>query len=160
MGLAYNTAYHLRCQLTLASGRTVTLEALDQEMTYSGLMEGVPNDWTNDHIIECALDAARRHCADGAEPHLLTPSRRDYLREPGDMRSLAERRPHHVPEWLPMVRCVGSFKGIVPARDPGKDWSVLTVVWFQDEYAMPISELALGRLLALDWDALATDITY
>ena len=74
------------------------------------------------------------------------------------MQSIVARRPHHIPEWLPHVRCIGSFKDVVKARDPGKDLSVLTVVWYQDEYALPILEPALSQLLAMDWETLAVDV--
>jgi hypothetical protein len=156
--LRYNIANHLRCQLPLRSGRTITLEALDQRMTYAGLLAGAPDAESNDGHIEYALKEAERHCVRGARPHLIPPPRRDYLREPGDMRRILERSPHYIPEWLPMVRCIGSFKDVVKARDPERDLSVLVVVWFQDEYALPILEPALGQLLAVDWESLATDI--
>jgi uncharacterized protein (TIGR02996 family) len=156
--LRYSTAYHLHCQLPLRSGRTITLEALDQAMTYAGLLEGTPSRESNDRDVEYALREAERYCVAGARPHLIPPPRRDYLREPGDMERVVARSPHHVPEWLPMVRCIGSFKDVVKARDPDKALSVLTVVWFQDEYALPIREPALSRLFELDWEALAVDI--
>jgi hypothetical protein len=57
-----------------------------------------------------------------------------------------------------MVCCIGSFKDVVKARDPGKDLSLVVVVWFQDEYALPIREPALSQLLAVDWETLAVDI--
>ncbi|MHC5536784.1 hypothetical protein ACYOEI_00755 [Singulisphaera rosea] len=158
MGLQYNVAYHLRCQITLQSGRTITLEALDQEMSYAGLLEGTPDAKTNDWYIESSLRVAARRCVPGARPHLIPPSRRDYLREPGDMRPIVEHSPHRTPEWLPMVRCIGVFKDVGTARDPDRDLSVLVIVWFQDEYALPIQEPALDQLLALDWDSRAFDV--
>ena len=158
MELQYNAAYHLRCQVALRSGRTVTLEALDQVMTYAGLLEGTPDAESNDWHIESALRAAERRCVPGARPHLIPPPRRDYLREPGDMRWEVERCPYRTPEWLPMVQCIGSFEHVRPVRDPDCHLSVLVVVWFQDEYAPPIREPSLGQLLALDWDSLAIDV--
>jgi hypothetical protein len=156
--LQYNIAYHLHCQLSLRSGRTITLEGLDQRMTYAGLLEGTPDAKWNDGHLERALQEAERHCVHGAKPHLILPPRRDYLREPGDMRQIIEEFPYRIPEWLPMVQCIGSFKDVVTARDPTRDLSVLVVVWFQDEYALPIQQPALGQLLELDWQSLATDI--
>lgn len=160
MELRYNGAYHLHCQLPLRSGRTITLEALDQQMTYAGLGAGPPSVESNDSRIEHALREAGRYCIAGTKPHLLPPPRRNYLREPGDSRLVVERSPNprRVPEWLPMVRCIGSFKDVVKARDPDKDLSLLTVVWFQDEYALPVLEPALSQLLAIDWELLAVDI--
>ena len=158
MELMYQVAYHLRCGLPLRSGRRITLEALDQRMTYAGLLEGTPCRESNDRTIEYALREAERYCAAGAKPHLISPPRRDNLRRPGDMQAIAAWARHRVPEWLPMVRCIGSFKDVIKARDPARDLSVLVVVWFQDEYALPILEPALGQLLAVDWESLATDI--
>lgn len=160
VSLQYNVAYHLHCQLTLRSGRQVTLEALDQVMTYAGLLEGVPDARTNDSYVGSSLRAAERRCVEGAKPLLIPPARRDFLREPGDMRQLIEDRPYRIPEWLPMVRCVGSFQSFVTARNPDHHVSVLVIVWFQDEYGPPIQVPVLDRLLALDWDSLATDVDF
>jgi hypothetical protein len=101
---------------------------------------------------------AEQYCSPGTKPHLIAPLRRDYLREPGDMRSLREQHPHRTPEWLPMVRCIGSFRGSPKTRD--RHLSGLVVVWFQAEYAPPIQEPPLGQLLSLDWDSLATDFDF
>jgi hypothetical protein len=127
-------------------------------MTYGGLLEGTPNSKFNDGLIENAMQEATRHCPMGTRPHRLPPPRRDYERTPGDMQRIRAHSPHRIPEWLPMVQCIGSFTDVVKARDPSKDLSVLTVVWFQDEFALPIREPALTQLLELDWEALATDI--
>jgi uncharacterized protein (TIGR02996 family) len=156
--LRYASAYHLHCKLSLRSGRRITLEALDQVMTYAGLLVGVPNREANDRFIEDALRAAERHCVGEARPHLIPPPRRDYFCEPGDMEHLRAEFPDRAPEWLPLVRCIGSFLDVVQARDKSKDISVLVVVWFQDEYALPIREPALSQIRDLDWESLAADI--
>jgi uncharacterized protein (TIGR02996 family) len=156
--LRYESAYHMHCKLSLRSGRRITLEALDQVMTYAGLLIGAPNRERNDGIIEDALRAAERHCAGEARPHLIPPPRRDYFCEPGDMERLRAESPDRAPEWLPPVRCIGSFLDVVKARDKSKDISVLVVVWFQDEYALPIREPSLSLIRDLDWESLAADI--
>jgi hypothetical protein len=121
-------------------------------MTYAGLLMGTPSRETNDWIIESALQKAQDR---GPSPYLIPPPRRDYLRTPGDMSEVASRL---VPEWLPTVRCIGSFNYPLPVRDQDKDISLLTVVWFQNEYALPIRDPALTQILNLDWESLATDI--
>jgi hypothetical protein len=156
--LLYEVAYHLHCGVLLRSGRKITLEALDQRMTYAGLLEGNPDREANDRTVEHAMREAQRHCVAGAKPHLIGPPRRDYLRRPGDMQASTGRARRRIPEWLPMVRCIGSFKDVVPARHPEKDLSILVVVWFQDEYAPPIQEPALSQIQGLDWESLAEDV--
>lgn len=149
--LNYNVAYHLGCELKLRSGRRVTLHTLHQSMTYSGWMEGVPWAELNDQKVEAAQRIR------GAKPVLIPPVRRGYLRTPGDMdghMGFGGR----TPEWLPMVTCIGHFQDTQPARDPSKHLSILTVVWFQNEFAMPIEPGILEQLQAIDWEQTAEDV--
>ena len=156
MNLLYNRSYHLHCQLTLNSGRSIKLERLNQVMTYAGLLEGIPNADVNSMIIENSTRDAQK-LSNGAL-QLIAPSRRDYFREVGDMSGITLRKRGWIPEWLPGVTCVGSFKSFGKLRDPEMDMSVLTVVWYQDEFALPILEPALSQLLELDWESAAKEI--
>jgi uncharacterized protein (TIGR02996 family) len=141
-GLEYGNGSHNQLQM---GGRRVSLRALRQWHTYWGLLEGTPDRRLNDCLIEDAV-AKGRGQGQGREPHLIAPSRRDYLQRPGDMAEIDAwyRRPS---EWLPTVVCVATFTALL---------SELTVVWFQDEYAPPIEEPTLNELRKLDWQALAT----
>ena len=155
MSLEYVAAYHVHCGITLRSGHRILLTALDQCTTYAGLIEGNPGKSMNDGIVEQAISEAQRHCVDGAKPYLLAPARRDFLREPGDMAIVpVVLEPI---EWLPLVLCVGFFSG-PSVRNPNAYKSVLTLVWFQDEYAMPIDARILERIAFLNWDAVAMDV--
>ena len=155
MSLIYDVSYHLRCKLVLASGRDVIVERLHQSQTYAGLLEGFPDARMNDRHIEAALERARSLCSKRENPYLITPVRRSFLRKPGDMVSL--NAAGNVAEWLPQVTCFARFKSHQPARDPTKDISMLTVVWYQEEFALPILEPALSSLVGLDWSMHATD---
>lgn len=146
MELTYNSAYHLHMGLTLTSGQSLTLRALHQKMTYEGLLEGFPFRGLNDDLVSRALQGAAAHCVGGESPYLIPPPRRDYRRSPGDMQRVAPHLPD-IPEWLPAVVCTARLSD-------GK--ASLTVVWFQDEYALPIREPALGQLLDIDWRSLVT----
>lgn len=155
MTLEYDSAYRLRCRLMLASGRRITLKSLDQSMTYSGLLEGVPNSWFNDRLVAKKLESARASCVFGGSPHLIMPARRGQLRGSGEPSPLESKRPAE--EWLPMVTCTAVFDSSSVREGDG---SSLTLVWFQDEFALPIAEPALSSLLGLDWNALATDFEF
>jgi hypothetical protein len=74
------------------------------------------------------------------------------------MRNEAQRNPIWVPEWLPPVRCIGSFDSHKLVQDPSKCLSVLTIVWFQDDFALPVLDPALSQLLEVDWESLAVDV--
>jgi hypothetical protein len=128
------------------------------------LLEGTPNNASNDGTIKWALDRARKDNEWLGEPYLIEPERRDDLRECGDMQSVLDRqgdRPvemKHIPEWLPQIECVGVFHSIHPARDKSKDASSLTVVWYQDDFGF--DSRAIERLRSVDWDQHATDWEY
>jgi hypothetical protein len=156
MDLAYDIAFHLRSEVSFAAGQRATLHALHQSLTYGGLLEGKPSRDLNDRIISGRLRMAEQYCAAGAKPVLIPPERRSYLRDP------SENEKHrgffrHEPQWLPAVTCVGVFQG-PPARDQTKHVGILTVVWFQGEYAPPILEPSAGQFGRLDWVNLATDV--
>lgn len=159
MSLQYNSIYHLHCEIRQASGRSIILEGLDQSRAYAGLLEGLPGKEMNDWIIESTLQKAAGRILD-VKPHLLPPPRRDYRHEPGDMEKYKNDRTRRAIEWLPEVRCIASFKSDVTRPDFDGYMSLLTVVWFQDDFALPIQESVLEQLKTLDWNALATDVGY
>lgn len=147
-------------------GRKLILKHFDQSLTYAGLLEGTPNRKSNDWGIEVDLRHAANLNHTLGTPHLIPPLRRDYLRTPGDMDEIREQKSHYpkewgrAPEWIPLVRCIGCFQSDKTSRNPNKDVSFLTVLWYQNDFAMPIEGGILIELRKLDWDALATDIEY
>lgn len=149
--LAYNDAFNLHCELNLNSGRSVRLDALQQSLTYGGLIEGIPSARVNDLKVETTLQNT------GENALLIRPVRRNYLRTPGDMDDV-KAFGGAAAEWLPIVTCVACFSHTRPARDLSKDCSVLKVVWFQNEFAMPIDEGVLEQLRSVDWEKAAEDV--
>ncbi|EDL59004.1 hypothetical protein [Gimesia maris] len=164
--MEYNLSYHVTCNLKQDSGRELILNQLEQSQSYAGMMEGVPNKKANDWGIDVDLCRAVRREYTLGEPYLIPPRRRDYLREPGDMDEIRKQKSHYPkewvmdPEWLPLICCIGCFKSVSPVRNTEMHGSCLTVVWYQDDYAMPIDPEVIRSLKQLDWDRLATDFEY
>lgn len=146
-------AYGVECGITLVDGRAITLAELSQELTYEGLLEGHPTTADNDRHIAYFLEAEQRRS--GWRPLLIDPPRRARWRDDDvSADDVVERRP---PEWLPMVRCVGRFRSFPTGLVQDAHESGLTLVWFQDHYALPIAEEVFLRIRALDWSAHAHD---
>jgi len=137
-------------EILLHSGRIIRLSSLEQTRTYAGLMAGTPNTERNDRIVARQLDVALKI---SGHAHVIPPHRRDYLSKPGDMDVFRDNRWAGVPEWLPAVQCIAEF--LSDAFDPADDESRLTLVWFQDDFALPITEPALSLIQELDWEKLA-----
>jgi hypothetical protein len=160
----FNIAYNCHCSLRLETGREIYLDTLTQSRAYAGLLEGTPNKKSNDLAIEWILKRTRKDNEFTGGPFLIEPERRNYLRTPGDMQSVLDRqgnRPpemRHIPEWLPQIVCVGVFSSLQPARDTTKNASLLTIVWYQDDFGL--DSQAMERVRLVDWDQHAVDMEY
>lgn len=157
--MEFDEINNVNCALRLVSGRKITLTKLTQTRTYAGLLEGTPAKWSNDSVIERALDDAGRVSGSIGKPLLIPPERRDYHQRPGDMQRVLDRQTgreiKHVPEWLPEVESVGVFDSISPARDENMHASSLTIVWYQNAFG--IDPQAMERLRLVDWERYAHD---
>ncbi len=141
-----------RGQIQLVSGRTIYLRSLRQWQIYAGLLNGLPTVEMNSRLIESLVSEEGKRW--GVEPHVLPPVVR-----PIEYRS-GEKYPFGEPAALPEVGCVAYFTSLEPARDRGQDYSAMLIIWFQDEYALPIDPGVLNGIQALDWERLATDDRY
>jgi hypothetical protein len=135
----YNFSNNGHVQVTLGSVLT-TVQRLEQERTYRGLMEGVPNALINDRMLEPI-----RRASQGRGFWFIEPRRRDYLRTPGDMAGVRTIG-GHPPEWLPMVY-------VSMRLQAGPSW--VEIRFYQDEFAPPLDDGIGAALLALDWYARA-----
>jgi len=128
---------------SLASGREVRLIAIDQSYTYEGLLLGVPTREMNQET----MDRLRvRYLGPGeyGVPLLLEPEQRP-IEVPSHIHRIG------TPARLPAVTCVARLKsdGLAGTDDI---WSVLRVIWFQDDFAFPIAERVLQQLAEMDWE--------
>lgn len=138
--------------IQLASGRTIRLRSIKQRQEYAGLLEGLPTREMNKRSIDAVLAEVRR--TDGCEPYLVQPMEKaiEYLK--------GERYPFGEPAALPAIGCIGRFTCLEPARDSSKDYSSLTVIWFQEDFAFPIEAGVLEQIRMLDWTRYALDYEY
>jgi hypothetical protein len=96
----------------------------------------------NARMIERALSDARTR--NGHEPFLIEPAQTPIEYE--------GTYPLGEPAALPSIGCVADFVAF-----GGDYYTSLTVIWFQDDYAFPISPEAERALVALDWENLAKE---
>jgi hypothetical protein len=129
--------------IDLASGRTIHLLALDQYFTYEGLLLGVPTREMNQEMID-RLIARYVHPAEYGVPLLLEPEQ-----QPLDVPEY--RHVDGTPATLPSVTCIARFNS---DGQLGTDdiWSVLRVIWYQEEFAFPIDGRALRQIAEIDWE--------
>jgi hypothetical protein len=155
--------------IELADGRKILLEELVQSQTYRSLILGVPNPEADGRIIESALEEARATFGKAAKPYLIQPVKaafavhrqkhklgKEGLKEGGAVEQ-------HRGERLPLVTCLASFscrQTLEPPEGLGLfDYSIATIVWFQDAFAMPIAPAVLAEIRRLDWAQIAADVS-
>lgn len=71
-----------------------------------------------------------------------------------------KKYPFGIPAQLPGVICEARFRSLEPAREESCDYSWLTIVWFQNDFAMPIESDIQDKIKVLDWESLANDDEY
>lgn len=160
----FNEIYNVHCELLLDNGRVITLNTLQQSRTYAGLQIGAPNKDSNDRAIQWHLEEARKLLGSVGEPFLIEPERREYHIKPGDMQCVLDRQNDHppeilhIPEWVPDIYSIGVFQSLCPARDKTKDFSMLTILWYQPDFGLDAN--ATKAICLVDWDSFATDLEW
>lgn len=141
-------------EIRLESGVDIRLDVLFQYRTYSGLLEGLPTRELNKRLVGRALKYAGEKLWFGGTPYLIRPVE-TAMGLPKEDWFMPEEE--HEPARIPPVVCLASFDAMARARDPDADFSSLKVVWFQNEFALPIDPGVLQEIRALDWRAHAED---
>jgi hypothetical protein len=134
-------------EITLKSGRNIQITNIRQSLTYGGLVEGLPTAETNRRMIERVL---LEKYTKSDKPLLIPP-----VEVPIEMDG--QNYPFGKPAKLPYVLCVARLESIKAIKNPTFDFSALTVIWFQNEYAFPIEAEILTQIQDIDWDEYAFD---
>lgn len=136
---------------TVEQNRDVSMRSLHQWRTYGGLLEGLPTDRLNEEILKRVTEEARKHTNMHAV-HIIKP---EQIAIPYE-----KKYPFGTPMQMPGITCVANFTSNQPANDQRIDGSALTIVWYQDDYAFPVSQHILAQFREIPWSKLAEDFNY
>ncbi len=143
--------------IKLSCGRRIHLEELCQYRTYRGLLEGLPTKWLNREIIGRAKENVAKKLWSPGTPFLIQP-----VETPMDVPK--ERWFRHEEDWqpvqIPEIVCIAEFTSYDPARDGDEDYSYLNLVWFQNEFALPIDPGVEEQIRGIDWNGVASDASF
>jgi hypothetical protein len=144
-------------KITLDSGRILIMTSLMQRTTYSRTMKSLPTRKYNDSRVNYDHDS---------ETYVLHAPRlySNFCQMLPPDSSFAQRYAGDPVEVLPGITCIARM--ISNPCEPN-DWteydavrpvsSCLTLVWFQNYWAMPIAPEVMEKLKVFDWDAHACD---
>jgi hypothetical protein len=137
-------------KLRLNSGREIQLRSLRQRHVNEGFLEGFPTREWKHRIVDGIVTEAS---SAGTKPLLIEP-----VEKPIDLGGY--RWPLGDPVRLPSVACVARFSSPSPMRKREAFESGLAVVWFQEEFRLPVDIAVMEQLRAMDWETLAQDVEY
>src|SRR5688572_21808282 len=135
------------CEIAFRN-REANLRFLQQSGTYDGLLEGLPTVEMNRGIIESHVGGQWSKHYD-VPPYLVPP--RETPIETFDDRPY----PFGTPASLPSLICVARFESYQPTTGRDGDGSGLVVIWFQQNFALPIDDEVLRHLAEVDWNQYA-----
>jgi hypothetical protein len=132
----------------LVGTRVIRLRELDQWLVYEGLPDGVPTRACNAKLVASIVEEVMTA---GGNVVLVPPVETPIADHGGDGPDRAC--------LLPRTAVRARFESTDPVSDAG-DYSELTVVWFQETWALPVDAGVADWLRHLDWDAHARDMVW
>ena len=133
----------------LNSGVTVSLDSIIQWRTYAGLIAGVPDQAMNERRISDAKKTAAEKLSMDCFIHLIIPE--ITMRRRRSSRGPAGKYP-----VLPLITCAAVLDSEPLDKSEGFG-SALKIVWFQDDWALPVQPAVLKQICALPWSELAQE---
>lgn len=138
--------------LKFKDGTMPSIDRFYQRTTYYGLIEGVPNTAINAEKIESIKGEAERFLG-LKKIHLISP--KETIHDPTPLSFYSEKNVFKAS--LPSILCIAELSHYKPMHDDDKECSQLGLIWFQDQYAYPISEDVLEQIGTLEWGKLSSD---
>jgi len=126
-----------KSNLIIDNDLEVTIGHIDQWLTYSGMLEGIPTDRWNAKVIErTKIQAKGRFHSEAI--HLIEPTQKPI--------EVHRKYALGKPMKLPAVTCMMNIYSSEVFRDQDKMGSSLVIIWFQDDYAFPIEAAILQKI--------------
>ena len=134
-------------EVVLRTRDTIRLCSLQQELTYAGLLEGLPIKDMDRRTLDWVVSRTAKRI--GRAPWLVEPTSTPVPWS-GD-----QPYPFGEPAMLPEVVCAAEFQSSQHEQSGLWGYSRLTVIWFQNEWALPIAPDAIDGIQQIDWTAIA-----
>ncbi|MBG6129977.1 hypothetical protein IWQ47_001940 [Aquimarina sp. EL_43] len=128
----------------ISNNRKAGLFRLTQWEIYDRLVEGVPTQSYNNREIERIKTDLRKRWKK-IPVHVIEPKQEiksEWINKKGERH-----------QELPKIVCIGWFR--YEEINDLENSSTLVIVWFQNNYALPISRENLNAITNLDWDRLS-----
>ena len=145
-------------EIHLNSGRKIVLEEIHQHLTYAGLLEGLPNQRINDGIISELKNIVSDKIYGHTTPYIIKPNQGVIKLSDERMAYYESRGPEYKPVRFPKIICICHFNSESITDD--FMFSALSIVWFQEDWMMPIDKSVLDKIKRMEWDKHAVQGDY
>ncbi|MCL7763025.1 hypothetical protein MPF19_06310 [Polaribacter sp. Z014] len=127
----------MRHKIIVDGNLEVYISSIEQNLTYSNLLEGFPNQSYNAEIIY----------REGKDKYF----NEIYVIDPKQTQILYLSEDNYA---IPKVTCRITVRSNKNLKDAGKDFSSLRIVWFQDDYVFPIDKEIIENLKEIPYHKL------
>jgi len=145
-------------KISLDSKRIIALEEIHQHLTYVGLLEGLPTRRINKEIISEIKNIANEKIWASSTPYIVKPDESPIKLSEDRETYYKSRGPEYERITLPKIICIGHFMSDAITDD--FMFSSLIIVWFQEDWMMPIDNKILTQIKSINWDKHATQGDY
>lgn len=128
-------------KITLSSGDEIELDVIYQFKTYLCVLTGRPTQSQAQKLINNAKNHAIQKLSNCENPCLIDP-----FKEQGECRESFR---------LPSVTCCATFSSSSKNFATECDYLELHFVWFQESFALPISDFVLAEIRSINLPAVA-----
>lgn len=129
----------------------VVVSKIMQWHTYEGMLEGVPNRKLNRSLLQSLENKLKDFCGLD-EVFIIEPVERPFTVD-----SLYFRGD---PMTLPMVTCMAEIFAPQSFRDSNREFSMMGIAWFQDQFAFPVDEQIVDILKQIPYRELCGEFGF
>lgn len=141
----------MNSKLIIEGDKEVTIKGIKQWHTYAGLLEGLPTTRMNSRILQDLKEDVKKFCGFN-EIYIIQP-----VQSPIEYDG---KYPFGDPVSLPGVTCIAELWHYKPFKNLKKDYSTLGLAWFQNDYAFPIDNEILGKIISVPFSKICGEYTY
>lgn len=116
----------------------VSFKKIKQSPTYEGFLEGLPTRSSNQRLIPRVYEEAKKYCG-LEEVFLIEPDQTPIPVTPSYK--------GEAPMEFPPITILAELYHFGVFKDRHKDYSSLGLVWFQHDFAFPIDEDILAKIV-------------